>query len=214
MLQLAVLISGRGSNMLALSEEIAKTSQGVITLVAADKDCEGLHEAAARGLKTAHIPYQSQSKDVSEKQLAACVEQAGFDFILLAGFMRVLSPEFVARFRDKILNIHPSLLPKFKGLNTHQRALDAGETEHGVSVHMVTVGLDDGPIIAQASIAIKKQEDAAQLASRLLPTEHALYALIVTSLIDGTLTISGKDLRWHRQPSFDPLYGKLSINNA
>ena len=213
-IRFAIFISGRGSNMLALSDVIAKTKDGKIALVAADKDCEGLHAAAARGYQTAHVPYKLQSKAESEEQLATSVEQANVDFILLAGFMKVLSPDFVARFKHKIINIHPSLLPKHKGLNTHQRALEAGDSEHGVSIHMVTAGLDEGPVIAQASIVIQKQEDASQLAARLLPTEHALYAMVTSSLINGSLTISGTQIMWHRLPPFDPLLGKLSIPNV
>ena len=213
-MRFAIFISGRGSNMLALCDAITKKAGAEVVLVAADKDCEGLKAAAARGVATAHIPYQIQSKSDSEKQLGDIVAQADVDFILLAGFMRVLSADFVTRFKDKIINIHPSLLPKFKGLNTHARALEAGEAEHGVSVHIVTAGLDDGPVIAQAAITIDDKDDAASLAARLLPTEHALYAAVVASLIDGSLTISGNAITWHNKPSFDPIFGKLSLNEV
>ena len=110
--------------------------------------------------------------------------------------MRVLSADFVSRFEGRILNIHPSLLPKYKGLNTHQRAIEAGDSRHGVSVHIVTAGLDDGPIIAQDDIAIEKDDDETSLSSRLLPCEHALYAKVITSLIKGDLLIENGEPRW------------------
>ena len=172
---------------------------GHIVLVAADKPCAGLAFASERGFDTRLVSYADRPKADSEAELAQAINEAEVDYILLAGFMRVLSAEFVSQFEERILNIHPSLLPKYKGLNTHQRALDAGDRHHGVSVHIVTAGLDDGPIIAQDDIPIEKDDDEMSLAARLLPCEHALYARVIASLITGDLAIENGQPRWQRR---------------
>ena len=177
--------------MLALHAAIASYhAKAQIVLVASDNDCEGLVAAKQKGLATAFVDYKAQPKAKSEAALATMLKQANVDFILLAGFMQVLSADFVDLFPNQILNIHPSLLPKYKGLNTHQRAIDAGDKTHGASVHIVTAGLDDGPVIEQTSIEILKDDTAESLALRLLPKEHELYGKVVRHLITGTLTIS------------------------
>ena len=204
-MRLAILISGRGSNMLALEEALAPhQDKGRIDLVIADKSCAGLALAKERGLKIGQIDYAARGKKDAEAELAEMLEAAEIDMILLAGFMRVLSAAFVARFEGRIINIHPSLLPKYKGLNTHQRALDAGDSEHGVSVHLVTAGLDEGPLIAQASVPIYPEDDETSLSERLLPAEHALYAMVIITLLKGTLILTAQGAKWQEMPD-EPL---------
>ena len=201
MITFAILISGRGSNMLAL-HDVIKTlpDQADILCVCADKACDGLIKADERGLSTKLVCYHSRKKSESEAEMIAHLQSVNPDFILLAGFMRILSPEFTAAFAGKIINIHPSLLPKHKGLDTHQRALDSGDHRHGASVHIVTAALDDGPVILQASIAIEDNDTADQLASRLLPIEHWLYGAVVRALATGALHITDQGYHWDKQP--------------
>lgn len=199
-LRFAILLSGRGSNMMSIADLLDdKRLDSDIALVAADQPCAGLAFASERGFEARLISYAERAKSDSEAELAQAIEEAEVDYILLAGFMRVLSADFVSRFEGRIINIHPSLLPKYKGLNTHQRALDAGDSHHGVSVHIVTAGLDDGPIIAQDDIPIEKDDDEMSLAARLLPCEHALYARVITSLITGDLAIENGQPRWQNR---------------
>ncbi|MGC6517154.1 MAG: phosphoribosylglycinamide formyltransferase [Candidatus Puniceispirillaceae bacterium] len=199
----AILISGRGSNMLALHDAIiAHNHDAEICLVAADKNCAGLALAQERGLPTKIIDYKGHPKEQSEGSLSQAIKSVGADFILLAGFMRILSSEFVSQFAGKIINIHPSLLPDYKGLNTHQRVLDANEAYHGVTVHIVTAGLDDGPIIAQAQIACMADDNVNSLSDRLLPVEHHLYQWVMSALINGSLFVDAQGPVWHEAPHF------------
>lgn len=206
-IRFAILISGRGSNMLSLADalqnnqashntEHAPAHAGEIGLVIADNNCAGLALAKDRGLATSLVSYADLGKQAAEAQIAEAIEEAGCDYVLLAGFMRVLSPAFVQRFEGRILNIHPSLLPLYKGLDTHQRAIAACDKRHGVSVHIVTASLDEGPIIAQASLAILPEDDAQSLAMRLLPIEHALYQFVIEGLLSGHVTIKDETITW------------------
>ena len=178
-LKLAILISGRGSNMEALlhaAEDPAYPARPV--LVASNRpDAKGLETAAAAGVPTAAVDHTLFGKDreAFERALDAELEAAGTEIIALAGFMRVLTPWFVGKWEGRMVNIHPSLLPKYKGLHTHQRAIDARDTEAGATVHWVSPGVDDGEIIQQASLPILPGDTADTLAARLLPVEHALY---------------------------------------
>ena len=211
-LKIAVLISGRGSNMLALSDMFAvHGAKCELALVAADNNCAGLALAKERGIATALCPYQGRTKAQSEAELIAKLEEAGADFILLAGFMRILSADFVAHFEGRIINIHPSLLPKYKGLDTHQRALNAKDESHGVTVHLVTAGLDEGPIIAQAAIPILAHDDEQTLSERLLPVEHALYGTVIEALITGDLRARKGEFAWQCIPQLPVKVGKLLI---
>lgn len=178
-LNLAILISGRGSNMEALlsaAEDPAYPAKPV--LVASNRpDAKGLETAAAAGIPTLAIDHKLYGKDreAFERALDKALTDAGTEIIALAGFMRVLTPWFVSRWEGRMINIHPSLLPKYKGLDTHQRAIDAGDTEAGCTVHWVTAGVDEGEIIAQASVPILPGDTAETLAARTLPEEHRLY---------------------------------------
>ncbi|QSR22303.1 phosphoribosylglycinamide formyltransferase [Hyphomonas sp. KY3] len=178
-LKLAILISGRGSNMEAILEAAQDpTYPAKPVLVLSNRpDAKGLETAAAAGIATAVIDHKTYGKDreAFERAMHEQLTEAGVEIIALAGFMRVLTPWFVNTWEGRMVNIHPSLLPKYKGLDTHQRALDAGDTEAGCTVHWVSPGVDDGEIIQQASLPILPGDTADSLAARLLPVEHQLY---------------------------------------
>jgi phosphoribosylglycinamide formyltransferase 1 len=174
----AVLISGRGSNMVALIE--AARSPGFsaeIVLVLSDApDAAGLSLARDLGVAAAAIDFRAYTgKPAFEAALDARLESGSIDIVCLAGFMRVLSPSFVERWQGRMLNIHPSLLPNLRGLNTHERALAQGLVEHGCTVHLVTAELDAGPILAQARVPVLPGDAVAALAARVLKEEHRIY---------------------------------------
>ena len=176
--RVAVLISGRGSNMEALVAAAAAPGfPAEIVAVVADKpDAGGLARAADAGIATRAVERKSYpDRGAFEAALDTALREAGAEFICLAGFMRILSADFVARWPDRILNIHPSLLPSFRGLDTHARALEAGVKIHGVTVHIVTASLDDGPILGQAAIPVLEGDTPDSLAARILAVEHRLY---------------------------------------
>ncbi|WP_112323861.1 phosphoribosylglycinamide formyltransferase [Oceanibium sediminis] len=184
--RVAILISGSGSNMVTLAKDMASPDHpGEVALVAANKDAPGLAKAEAMGLKTTLIPHKGRPKAEFEAALDEALRYAGAEVICLAGFMRVLSPEFVARWEGRILNIHPSLLPLFKGLDTHARALDSGMAVHGCTVHGVTAALDDGPIYGQAVVPVHPGDTPDTLAERLLPREHELYPAVLRRFLAG-----------------------------
>jgi formyltetrahydrofolate-dependent phosphoribosylglycinamide formyltransferase len=179
-LRIGVLISGRGSNMLALSEYKRRDPNRAyeIGLVASNvPEARGLVVARRLGLKTWALSHKGMERAEFDAKLDAALRAAGVEAIALAGYMRLLSDEFVARWEGRILNIHPSLLPLHKGLDTHRRALIAGDEFGGCSVHLVTRELDSGPVIAQAQVRIRPRDDAESLAARVLEEEHKLYPL-------------------------------------
>lgn len=186
-LRLAILISGRGSNM----EAILKAAQDVdypaapVLAISNKPDAKGLDIAAKYNVETLTIDHRSfgKNREAFEREMHGALTSARIDLIALAGFMRVLTPWFVREWSGRMVNIHPSLLPKYTGLNTHQRAIDAGDTHAGCSVHWVTEGVDEGAVIAQDRIEIAESDTAETLAQRLLPIEHALYprALIIAA---------------------------------
>ncbi|MGR3983916.1 MAG: phosphoribosylglycinamide formyltransferase [Gammaproteobacteria bacterium] len=177
-LNLVVLISGNGSNLQAILDSIAvgELPARVSAVISDRADAFGLKRAARAG-----VPAQVVARDAHagragfDAALLRCVDSLAPDLIVLAGFMRVLPPQFVSRFARRIINIHPSLLPKFKGLDTHQRALDAGERWHGATVHFVTAELDAGPRILQGKVEVAPDDDAGSLRARVLREEHRLY---------------------------------------
>lgn len=176
--RLAVLISGRGSNMEALAKAAAQPDYPAeIVLVASSKaSAAGLETAAALGLATATIPSRDHpTRDSFDAALTHALEAHGTEAIALAGFMRILTPGFIRRWQGRIVNIHPSLLPRYPGLDTHARALAAGDAEAGCTVHIVTETLDDGPILAQAPVPIRPDDTPDSLAARVLEQEHRLY---------------------------------------
>ncbi len=188
MIRVAILISGGGSNMLALLDDMVGDHPARSVLVASnDPRAIGLERAAARGVATVAVDHRSYGRDRAafEADLLKPILAAAPDFICLAGFMRVLTPDFVARFAGRILNIHPSLLPKYPGLHTHQRALDAGDTEVGCTVHEVTAVLDGGPILGQARVPVLPGDTAATIAAKVLQREYQLYPAVLRRFAAG-----------------------------
>lgn len=185
----AILISGGGSNMLALLRDMALPGHPARPVLVASNGpgAGGLAKAAAMGVPVAAVDHRPFGKDRAafEAALLEPIMVAQPDILLLAGFMRVLTPGFVARFQGRMLNIHPSLLPKYPGLHTHQRALDAGDTEAGCTVHEVTPVLDDGPILGQATVPVLAGDTADSLAARVLVQEHALYPAVLRRFAIG-----------------------------
>tara|TARA_R110000772_G_scaffold94219_2_gene191936 strand:+ start:934 stop:1524 length:591 start_codon:yes stop_codon:yes gene_type:complete len=178
-LKLAILISGRGSNMEALLKAAAAPAYPAepVLVLSNRPDAIGLETALEAGVPALAIDHKAYGKDreAFERAMDAALTEAGTEIIALAGFMRVLTPWFVNKWQGRMINIHPSLLPKYKGLDTHQRALDAGDAEAGATVHWVSPGVDDGEIIQQASLPILPGDTPDSLAARLLPVEHRLY---------------------------------------
>ncbi len=188
-LRVAILISGGGSNMMALVDSMSGDHPARPCLVLSNTErAGGLAKAAARGIETAVVDHRPFGGDRAAFEDALCVplERAKPDIICLAGFMRVLSDRFVSRWRGQMLNVHPSLLPKYKGLKTHVRALEAGDSEHGCSVHEVTARLDDGPILGQARIPVLPGDTAEALAARVLEQEHRLYPAVLRRFAEGS----------------------------
>jgi phosphoribosylglycinamide formyltransferase-1 len=187
---IVILISGRGSNMRALIEHSqAKTAAYSVSAVISDKpEAGGLEVAAHMGVATRALPAaKGMERAAYDAILAAAIEEYSPSLVVLAGFMRILSAPFVARFAGKVLNIHPSLLPKYTGLHTHQRALDAQETEHGVTVHFVSEQLDGGPRVLQARVPVLPGDTQAALSERVLTQEHVIYPLAVDWFCQGRL---------------------------
>ena len=176
--RVGILISGRGSNMSALIAA-AKASDypaEIVCVIANRPNAGGVGIAAAEGISAQVIDHKAfDSKTDFEAALAAALDAYGVEIIALAGFMRVLSSDFIARYPGRILNIHPSLLPDFKGLDTHERALAAGVKEHGCSVHIVNAELDDGPVLMQAMVPVLEGDTPGKLAARVLEAEHRIY---------------------------------------
>lgn len=202
---IVILISGRGSNMQAivdqaLNGDLPVTVQAVISN---RPDAPGLAFANKAGIPTKIVNHENYAnKPEFEAALSACIDEYKADLIVLAGFMRVLSSEFVGKYSQKMINIHPSLLPEFPGLDTHARAIAAGVTEHGASVHFVTADVDAGPIIIQSTVAVKNGDTSASLASRVLIQEHLIYPLAIKWFAESRLEIKKNQvlLDGHIQP--------------
>lgn len=160
-----------------------------IQVISDHAEAAGLAFAAEQGIETTIIEARAHTRTSFEAGLTRAIDRCHADFILLAGFMRVLTPMFIARYAQRILNIHPSLLPSFPGLNTHRRALDTGVKLHGATVHFVTPQLDNGPIIAQAVVPVRVTDDELTLAARVLAAEHQLYPRAVRWCIEGRLAL-------------------------
>lgn len=179
----AILISGRGSNMRALVDAAQKPDfPASIELVLSNRaDAAGLAYAADAGIATAVLPHGDyESREAFEAALDTMLREAGIELICLAGFMRLLSDEFVEGWRNRVINIHPSLLPSFRGLRTHERALATGVRVHGATVHYVRAEMDDGPIIVQGAVPVLADDTAETLAARVLAAEHRIYPLALS----------------------------------
>ncbi|EGM77478.1 phosphoribosylglycinamide formyltransferase, formyltetrahydrofolate-dependent [Rheinheimera sp. A13L] len=182
MKSIVVLISGSGSNLQAILDACsAGFIAGKVTAVVSNKaKAYGLERAKKAGAAALVLDHKAYADRASyDRALIETIDQHQPDLVVLAGFMRILTPEFVQHYQGRLLNIHPSLLPKYQGLNTHQRAIDAGDTEHGCSVHFVTAELDGGPVILQAKVPVFPGDDADVVAQRVHEQEHRIYPLVV-----------------------------------
>lgn len=199
-LRLAILISGRGSNMVAIAHACAagRIDARVAVVVSERADAPGVDAARALGIDARVVAWPGTTgRPQFERGLDTALAAAQPDIIVLAGFMRILSQQFVESRAGRILNIHPSLLPKYRGLHTHRRVLDAGEGVHGASVHFVTAELDGGPLILQSRVTVRPGDTADTLAARVQATEHIIYPRVIGWLADGRLA-------WHEgQPWLD-----------
>ena len=196
-----ILISGNGSNLQSIIDNADRIDLQISCVISNNKNAFGLKRAESAKLQTAIIdPELYNSKEAFDRELISIIQQHGVELIVLAGYMRVLTPLFVSHYFGKILNIHPSLLPKFPGLNTHQKAIDASEKIHGVSVHFVTEILDNGPIITQELVKIEAKDTAKTLSEKVLKKEHIILPKVINwythrrlKLINNfTATLDGK----------------------
>jgi phosphoribosylglycinamide formyltransferase-1 len=196
-LKVAVLISGRGSNLQALIDSFgphAPDGPVKIALVLSNRpDAPGLERAAKAGLKTEIVDHKAfAAREDFDVTLDREIRAAGAEFVVLAGFMRLLTPQFVTAWKDRMVNIHPALLPAFPGLDTHARALAAGVRIHGCTVHFVRHETDTGPIIAQAAVPVLPGDDESALAARVLGAEHQLYPLALRLIAEGKVRVEGE----------------------
>ena len=192
--RVAILISGRGSNMVALIEAAKdKDFPAEIALVVSNEPtAQGLERARAGGIATAVVDHRPHGKDRAafERALQAAIEPHRIDLICLAGFMRLLTPWFIGQWQGRLINIHPALLPAFKGLDTHARALAAGAKQHGATVHFVVPEMDSGPIIVQEAVPVLPDDTEATLAARVLAVEHRIYPQALRLVTEGRATQS------------------------
>ena len=193
--RVAILISGRGSNMMALVEAaVAPDFPAEIALVLSNRpDAAGLDWASSRGIPVAAVDHKTFGKDreAFERAMQAMLEENDIDLVCLAGFMRVLTPWFVAQWQGRMLNIHPALLPSYRGLHTHERALEDGVKIHGCTVHFVVPEMDAGPIILQAAVPVEDSDDADALAARVLAQEHRIYPQALALVAADRVKIDG-----------------------
>jgi phosphoribosylglycinamide formyltransferase-1 len=193
--RVAILISGRGSNMVALIEAAKdqRYSAEIALVVSNEPAAEGLTRAASAGIRTAIVDHRPFGKDRAafERALQDMLQAHRIELVCLAGFMRLLTPWFVRQWDGRLLNIHPALLPAFKGLDTHARALAAGAKEHGATVHFVVPEMDSGPIIAQAAVPVLGTDTEAALAARVLEVEHRIYPEALRLVAEGRVQIAG-----------------------
>ncbi len=186
--RIVILISGRGSNMAAL---LAAHLPLVVAAVISNRpEAEGLALAAAQGVATEAVDHRRYpTREAFDDALAAAIDRHQPQLVVLAGFMRIFTPAFVQRYRGRLINIHPSLLPAFQGLHTHRRALDAGVRIHGCTVHFVTEELDHGPIVAQAAVPVLPEDTEETLAARVLRSEHRIYPEVLRWWAEGRLKL-------------------------
>jgi len=193
--KIVVLISGSGSNLQAIIDKLHKQpldsdQTEVVAVISNKADVYGLQRASDAGIKAITVASKGvDSREAFDALLSAEIDQHQPDLVILAGFMRILTTEFVDKYQGKMLNIHPSLLPKYPGINTHQRAIDAGDDVHGVSVHFVTPDLDSGPTVLQAKVPLFTEDTAEDLRERVLTQEHQIYPLVAQWFLAGRLTM-------------------------
>jgi len=193
--RIGVLLSGRGSNFEALAESVAagRIPNAEIAIVISNREgTPGIDRAKARGIGTRVIPSKGLVRETYDRQVAAVLDEHKVDLVCLAGYMRLLSPYFVAKFPNRILNIHPSLLPSFPGLESQRQALEYGVKFAGCTVHFVDENLDAGPIIVQSVIPVKDDDTEASLSERILKEEHRIYSEAVRIVLEGKYRIAGR----------------------
>jgi len=193
--RIGILLSGRGSNFEALAESVAagRIPGAEIAVVISNRDgAPGIEKARARGLEARVIPSKGLEREAYDRQVVAVLKEKRVDLVCLAGFMRLLSPYFVAEFRNRILNIHPSLLPSFPGLEAQRQALEYGVKWSGCSVHFVDENLDAGPIVVQSVVQVRDDDTPDSLAARILAEEHRIYTEAVNIVLSGKYRIEGR----------------------
>ncbi|MDT8387964.1 MAG: phosphoribosylglycinamide formyltransferase [Thiogranum sp.] len=206
-LSLVVLISGRGSNLRAILDAIAsgRLAATVSAVISSNASASGLEYARSNNIDILALdPADYPDRIQYDRALLGLIDRFNPELVVLAGFMRVLSTEFVQHFRGRLINIHPSLLPAFRGLHTHRKALEAGATEHGASVHFVTEELDGGPVIAQAEVPILADDTAETLAARVLEQEHRLYVQVIAWIAEGRIRCEAEQVWFDEQPLQQP----------
>lgn len=194
--RILVLASGHGSNLQALIDACRERDfPGQIIAVGSNRpNAFALERAAQAGIETFSVDHtRYDTREEFDNVLRQEMERRSPDLVVLAGFMRILTPDFVRTFQGRMLNVHPSLLPRYQGLHTHQRALEAGDTLHGVSIHFVTEDLDGGPVVAQAEVPINSDDTAETLAARVQGREHVLYPIVIRWFCEGRLQLTGDD---------------------
>jgi phosphoribosylglycinamide formyltransferase 1 len=210
--RLVVLISGRGSNLAALLAAMGNSHYQIVSVIS-DQQAAGLQHAKAHQISTESLLRQDfPSRDLQREAIFAAVRAARPDYVILAGFMLIIPKRFTDEFAGRLLNIHPSLLPKFPGLDSHQRALAAGETVHGCSVHFVDEGMDSGPLVAQAQCPVLSDDTSESLSTRVFQLEHRLYPWVVEQicagqikLIDRQVSFSSSALKQAQELGFLPM---------
>lgn len=198
MKKIVILISGRGSNMEALiaARDAGNLPVNLAAVISNRPDAKGLETAAKAGIATHYIDHKAfAGREAFDAALAECIDDFVPDLVVLAGFMRILSEGFVRHYEGRLMNIHPSLLPSFPGLHTHQRALEEGVRIHGCTVHFVTPTLDHGPVIIQAAVPVLDGDDEGALSARVLRQEHLIYPQAVRWFAEGRLTLDGARVR-------------------
>ena len=203
-----VLISGNGSNLQAIIDSIGsgQLNARLSAVISNNADAYGLTRAKNHAIETRLVDHQQyDSRDAFDQALQHCVQEFKPDYIVLAGFMRILGSAFIHAYNNKILNIHPSLLPNYKGLNTYQRAMNNGETEHGVSIHIVTPELDDGPVLIRGRYAIEEGDTLTDLQNKGHRLEHHMYPKTLQWLSDKKLIIGEHGIEFEKQPLQKPI---------
>lgn len=216
--RVGILISGRGSNMQALVEAARAPDcpYEVVVVVSSEPDAAGLAWAKGQAIPALGLNFRHyESRAHFEGQIQGVLEASRVELVALAGFMRLMTPEFVQRWHDRMLNIHPSLLPAFKGLDTHARALAAGVRLSGCTVHLVRPEMDTGPILAQGAVPVDDADTSDSLAQRILNAEHQLYPFVLSAFAAGTISVENETISWrgcvnHGPPLFSPNLSRTS----
>ncbi|MFT5218547.1 MAG: phosphoribosylglycinamide formyltransferase-1 [Planctomycetota bacterium] len=207
-LSLVVMISGNGSNLQSIIDaiEAGRLNANIASVVSNNTSAYGLMRAKNHQLPTQVIDHRNYAdRDQFDRAIGKLLRDIDPDFVVLAGFMRILGAELIASFKNRILNIHPSLLPAYKGLNTHRRALENGEHEHGVSIHLVTAELDDGPVLLQGRYPIDASDDVESLQRKGHNLEHHMYPQLLSWLSDGDISIENDNILHHQLPMKQPV---------